>query len=146
MPLPPLNSEGELPEGVHHATMDEVLAQFGGSTPQRQTITARLRRIYELASATGKLERLVIFGSYITAKPYPNDVDVVLVMADDFHLSACDAETGLLFDHTYAEEEFGASIFWIRPSLLVLEALDTFVAQWQITREGTRRGVVEVRL
>jgi hypothetical protein len=36
MPLPPLNSEGELPGGVHQATMDEVLTQFGGSMPQRQ--------------------------------------------------------------------------------------------------------------
>jgi len=146
MPLPPLNREGELPEGVHHATMDEVLTQFGGSTPQRQAVTARLRRIYQLASATGKLTRLVIFGSYVTTKPYPNDVDVILVMADDFRLHAIDAETRLLFDHQEAEEEFGASIFWIRPSLLVLERLETFIAHWQITRDGTRRGIVEVRL
>src|SRR6266852_4837339 len=93
MPLPPLNSEGELPEGVHHATTNEVLTQFGGSTPQRQDVTARLQRIYQLARATGKLTRLVIFGSYVTTKPHPNDVDVILVMADDFRLHAFDAET-----------------------------------------------------
>ena len=82
MPLPPLNREGELPEGAHHETMDEVRTQFGGSTPQRQAVTARLRRIYQFASATGKLIRLVIFGSYVTTKPDPNDVDVILVMAE----------------------------------------------------------------
>jgi len=76
MPLPSLNCEGELPEGVHHATMDEVLTQFGDSTPQRQAVTARLRRIYQFASATGKLICLVIFGSYVTARPHPNDIDV----------------------------------------------------------------------
>ncbi|SRR6266852_1645761 len=146
MPLPPLNSEGELPEGVHHATTNEVLTQFGGSTPQRQDVTARLQRIYQLARATGKLTRLVIFGSYVTTKPHPNDVDVILVMADDFRLHAYDAETRRLFDHMEAEEEFGASIFWIRPSLLILETLETFIAHWQITRDGTRRGIVEVRL
>jgi len=146
MSLPPLNSEGELPEGVHHATMNEGLTQFGGSTPQRQAVTARLQRIYQLASATGKLTRLVIFGSYVTTKPHPNDVDVILVMADDFRLHAYDAETRRLFDHMGAEEEFGASIFWIRPSLLILETLETFIAHWQITRDGTRRGIVEVRL
>jgi hypothetical protein len=54
--------------------MDEVLSQFGGSTPQRQAVTARLRRIYQLASATGKLTRLVILGSYVTIKPHPNGV------------------------------------------------------------------------
>jgi hypothetical protein len=57
--------------------MDEALTQFGGSTPQRQAVTARLRRIYQLASATGKLTRLVIFGSYVTTRPHPNDVDVI---------------------------------------------------------------------
>jgi predicted nucleotidyltransferase len=146
MPLPPFNSEGKLPERVYHATLDEVLSQFGGSTPQRQAVTARLRRIYQLASATGKLTRLVIFGSYVTAKPDPNDVDVILIMADDFRLHAYGAETHRLFDHMEAEEEFGASIFWIRPSLLILETLETFIAHWQITRDGTRRGIVEVRL
>lgn len=146
MPLPLFNNAGELPEGVHPATLDEVLTQFGGSTPQRQAVTARLRRIYQLVSATGKLTCLVSFGSYVTTKSPPNDVDVILVMADDFRLHTCDADTRLLFDHRDAEEEFGASIFWIRPSLLVLETLETFIAHWQTTREGTRRGIAEVRL
>jgi hypothetical protein len=145
MPLPLLNSKGELPEGVHQATMDEVLTQFGGRTPHRQAVTARLQRIFQLARATGKLARLVIFGSYVTSKPNPNDVDVVLVMDDSFDLPACDAETRSLFDHMDAEEEFGASIFWIRPSMLIFEGLETFIAHWQRTRGGARRGIVEVR-
>ena len=125
--------------------MDEVLTQFGDSTPQRQAVTARLRRIYQLASATGKLTPLVISGSYVTTKPHPNDVDVILVMANDFCLHTCEAETGRLFDHQ-AAAECGASIFLIRPSLLILETLETFIAHWQITRDGTPRGIVEVRL
>ena len=28
MPLPNLNHEGELPEGIHPATIDEVIAQL----------------------------------------------------------------------------------------------------------------------
>jgi Family of unknown function (DUF6932) len=79
MPLPQLNSAGELPAGIHQATMDEVLAQFGSGTAQRQAVTARLRHIYQLARATRKLERLILFGSYITAKPDPNDVDIIRV-------------------------------------------------------------------
>jgi hypothetical protein len=34
-------------------------------TPQRQLGTTQLVRIYELARATGKLLRFVIFGSYV---------------------------------------------------------------------------------
>ena len=46
---------------------------------------------------------------------------------------------------TRAAEAFGASVFWIRPALLVLETLEEFIAHWQITRDQTRRGIVEVR-
>src|SRR5437867_1752237 len=145
MPLPQLNCTGELPEGVHQATIEEVIAQFGSGTAQRQAVTARLRRIYHLASATHKLERLILFGSYITAKPDPNDVDVVLIMRDDFEVQACAEESRQLFDHPRAAEAFGASVFWIRPALLVLETLKEFIAHWQITRDQTRRGIVEVR-
>jgi predicted nucleotidyltransferase len=145
MPLPQLNSTGELPEGVHQATMAELLAQFGRGTSQRQAVTARLRRIYALARSTGKLERLVLFGSYITAKAAPNDIDVVLVMRNDFDVSAYDEETRTLFDHPRAEVVFGASVFWVRPALLLLETLEKFIAHWQITRDQTRRGIVEVR-
>jgi predicted nucleotidyltransferase len=123
MPLPQLNRAGELPEGVHQATIDEVIAQFGSGTSQRQAVTARLRRIYHLARATRKLERLILFGSYITAKHDPNDIDIILVMRDDFDVHACDEESQKLFDHPRAAETFGASVFWIRPALLVLERL-----------------------
>jgi hypothetical protein len=143
--LPQLNDAGELPSGVHQATMDEVLAQFGSGTAQRQAVTARLRRIYDLTQAPCKLERLILFGSYITAKPDPNDVDIILVMRDDFDVQACDGESRPLFDHPRAAEAFGASVFWIRPALLVLETLEEFIAHWQITRDQTRRGIVEVR-
>jgi len=145
MPLPNLDSQGDLPAGVYQATMDEILTRFGSGTPQRQAVTTRLLRIYNLLKATGKLERLIIFGSYVITKPNPNDVDVVLVLADTFNLQACDEETRGLFEHTQAAEEFGASVFWIRPSMLLLESLEEFITHWQIKRDRTRRGIVEVR-
>jgi len=145
MALPNFNNKGELPDGVHQATIEEVISRFGTGTPQREDVTTRLQRIYQLAKSTGKLERLVIFGSYITTKLNPKDVDVVLVFYDDFDLTACDEETRKLFDHGKAEDEFGASVFWIRPSMLILETLDQFIAYWQIKRDRTLRGIVEVR-
>lgn len=84
MPLPEFDINGDLPVGVHLASLDEVLARFGQGTTQRETVTARLVGVHKLASATGKLERFIIFGSYVTAKPDPNDVDIILVMRDDF--------------------------------------------------------------
>lgn len=51
---------GDLPPGVYRATLDEIVARFGKATAQRQRVTAQLRRIFHLAQATGKLDRLVI--------------------------------------------------------------------------------------
>lgn len=144
MPLPNLNHEGELPEGIHKTTIDEVVSQFGSGTSQREVVTARFQRIYQLAKGTGYLQRFLIFGSYITAKPEPNDIDVVLVFDDDFNTAACSEEVKKLLSHQHAATEFGASIFWIRPSLLFLETLDEFIKGWQAKRDGTLRGIVEV--
>ena len=108
-------------------------------------MTAQLLRIYNLLKATGRLERLIIFGSYITTKSNPNDVGLVLVPADEFDLQASDEESRRLFEHRQAAEEFGASIFWVRPSMLLLESPEEFIEHWQIKRDRSRRGVVGVR-
>ena len=145
MPLPNLNHDGELPEGIHQATIDEVVARFGSGTEQRIIVTERLQRIYQLAKATGHLQQLLIFGSYITAKPKPNDIDVVIIFDDNFDMAACSEDVKKLLNHQQAATEFGASVFWIHPSLLFLETIDEFIAGWQVKRDGTRRGIIEVR-
>src|SRR6266508_3301713 len=113
MALPEFNSRGDLPEGLHKATLAEVLERFGTGSEARREATAVLQRVHQLVTATGKLDRFVLFGSYVTAKPEPRDVDVVLVMKDDFSLAACDEPTRVLFDHQRAEADVGASIFWL---------------------------------
>lgn len=144
MPLPPFDNRGDLPAGVHLATLAEVLVRFGHGMPQRQLITARLTRIYELAQRTGKLERFIIFGSYVTAKPGPNDVDIILVMRDDFQEQDYSEDVLPVFNHLRAQRELGASVFWTRPGAVLLETVDNFLAHWQVKRDLTRHGIVEV--
>src|SRR2546428_3548517 len=130
MALAQFNDQGDLPDGLHKATLAEVLARFGPGDEARQEATAVLQRIHQRVTATGKLDRFVIFGSYITAKPDPHDVDVVLVMRDDFSLFACDEGTRVLFDHQRAEASIGASIFWLCPSALLRGSLEEFLLDW----------------
>jgi hypothetical protein len=145
MPLPGFNEFGDLPPGRYDAFLDEVLARFGSGPPQRREVTDRLRRVYSLAVATGHLDRLVIFGSYVSDTAEPNDVDVVLVMRGDFATENCPADSLILFDHARADEELGASVFWIRPEMLLGEPLEQFLAHWEWKRDGSRRGIVEIR-
>jgi len=144
MPLPVLDDRGNLPVGVHSATLAEVITRFGHGTPQHELVTANLVQIYELARQTGKLDRFIIFGSYVTIKPEPNDIDIVLIMRDDFRGEDYTKEVLAVFNHQRAQDELGASIFWTRPSAGLLETMDEFIAHWQKTREQVSRGIVEV--
>jgi hypothetical protein len=84
VPLPEFEGE-DLPLGVHRATLRETLDRFGDQTPARQVIGLRLERVWRLAVDTGHLARLVVFGSFVTTKPRPNDVDVFLLMENTFN-------------------------------------------------------------
>jgi len=124
--------------------LHEVLARFGSAGGSRGRCTRDLAHVYELARRTGRLERFLVFGSYVTAKPDPNDVDIILVMDDNFRLEACPMELRGLFDHAVAQDRYGASVFWTRPSILIGETVDEFLAYWQVKRDKSRRGIVEV--
>ena len=144
MALPGFVNSGDLPPGIHTATLEEVEARFGSGSSARMHLSDRLRRIHKLASSTGHVARFVVFGSFVTAKSEPNDVDIVMMMEDNFDVSALEGEAALLFDHVVAQTVFGASVFWVR-RLAALGGEDDFIAWWQVKRDGSLRGIVEVR-
>lgn len=144
MPLPPMTEEGELPEGVHQATLMEVIERFGQGTTQRHIVTRRLMGIYQKTKETEHLMSFLVFGSYVTAKEEPGDIDIILIMDDDFNPTTVPQHLRDIFDHMNAETKLGASIFWTKPKALFLETLEDFKASWQVKRDQTRRGIVEV--
>ncbi|HYU68152.1 MAG TPA: hypothetical protein VEL09_02340 [Burkholderiales bacterium] len=143
MPIPSFAETGDLPQGVHHASLREVLEHFAQSTSRRKIVGMRLARVYELAAATGGMKRFIVFGSFVTAKPDPNDIDIFLMMHDTFDLTQVTGEARLVFDHAAAQAHFGASIFWLR-QLAALSNEQESILSWQIKRDGGRRGIVQV--
>src|SRR5207253_5843368 len=96
---PEFNSRGDMPPGVQTGTLREVIAYFGSGTPQRQRVARRLEHIYALAKSSRHLARFIIFGSFVTAKPVPNDVDIFILMDDDFDVSQVSSRIQIPFDH-----------------------------------------------
>lgn len=84
-----------------------------------------------------------MFGSFVTAKPAPGDVDIFLLMDDTFDIDQIDGETALIFDHQEAQNILGASVFWNR-KLAAIGGEQEAVEYWQIKRDNTYRGIVEV--
>ena len=89
--LPALNHDGNLPEGIHLATEDEVFARFATPSARRQWLGEQLRSLLALAKSTGQLARVFLWGSLVTSKEIPNDLDVLLVMDTGFAVEAIPA-------------------------------------------------------
>jgi hypothetical protein len=144
MLLPSFNENGDLPPGIHRATLSETLRHFGTGSHQRKVIATRLERIYRIVLSTGHLSRFVVFGSFITAKEKPNDVDVFILMEDSFYLTEHTGEVRLLFsNHAVAQSRFGASVFWMR-RLAALDGEERVIEDWQVKRDRGKRGIVEI--
>jgi len=141
--LPSFGKDGDLPPGIFPTTLLEALLRFGKGSRRRVAVALRLERIYRIASGTGKLARFVVFGSFVSAKREPADVDVFLLMEDTFDLGEQTGEIRILFDHAAAQAHFGASVFWLR-RLAALGGEEETIAGWQIKRDGNRRGIVEI--
>ena len=140
---PDFDSHGDLPVGMYQATLAEVVAHCGTSTLHRRLVAQRLARIYVLARGTGQLARFIIFGSFVTAKREPNDVDIFMLMEDTFEAQQVTGAAAMIFDHLAAQHSEGASIFWIR-RMAAIDGEEAALQYWQITRDQTKRGIVEV--
>ncbi|MBI2480216.1 MAG: hypothetical protein HYV60_16765 [Planctomycetia bacterium] len=144
MPLPEFNDAGDLPPGVHEASLVDAVSRFGNNSDRRRLIARRLERIHQNASQTGFLARFVVFGSFVTNKLEPNDVDVFMIMDDNFEMHSLVGEPRLLFaDHGTAQDHFGASVFWMR-RMAAIGGEQAAIEDWQIKRDGTERGIVEI--
>ena len=144
MPLPEFNETGDLPPGVHAASLADTVARFGAGSDRRKLVARRLERIHQIASQTGHLARFVVFGSFVSDKTEPNDVDVFMIMDDNFEMGKLVGEPRLLFtDHGTAQDHFGASVFWMR-GMAAIGGEQAAIEDWQIKRDGTERGIVEI--
>jgi len=143
MPFPPFNDEGDMPPGVYRATLAEILTHFGQGSVQRRAVADRLSRICGLLISTSQLARTVVFGSFVTAKIDPDDVDIFILMEDTFDLATVTGESALLFQHKEAEAHFGASVFWARRAGAI-GGEQAMIEYWQIRREGGERGIIEI--
>ncbi|HEY7658527.1 MAG TPA: hypothetical protein VH881_16815 [Burkholderiales bacterium] len=143
--LPAQDKNGDLPAGIHLATWAELAERFGTHPDARMRALARLRHLHELAVRTGKLKRFLIFGSFVSSTAEPRDVDVVLVMAADFKLEESPRECRTIFSHADAQARYEASIFWLREGMLSDTLMREYLDVWQIKRDGSKRGIVEVQ-
>lgn len=141
--IPEFQSDGNLPKGVYQATLNEVKEIFGTSSARRRLLIVHLENIIKLAKSTGKLERVIIWGSFVSSTEFPRDLDLLLIMNDDFELDAIPLDVKRIFNYVQGLILFNADIFWTKSSVGE-EAIDLWLETYQITRDFKSRGIVEV--
>ena len=145
MVLPELTAEGELPPGVHIAGWQEFQSRFCSSSSRRAWLAGRFQALVELAAAGGKLRRVFVWGSFVTSKPAPRDIDILLIMDEDFEAGQMPASAQSVFDSVRARLLFESDVFWARASIGD-EMLDLWLDTYQISRSFRKRGIVELIL
>lgn len=141
--IPPFRTDGYLPEGLFLATEAQITFRFGASTRRRRRLILRVRRWVELSRQV-KARRLLIDGSFVTAKEEPYDVDAVVLLPLDFERQI---EQGLA-----PALELEEMLLTRRPEEIFAAEDETDWDDWMDffsrTREadGRRRGLVEVEL
>jgi hypothetical protein len=71
--IPPFEDSGNLPEGIHEASWEEIVDRYG-TTDGRRALLEGLQQALESLRGAG-CRRLYIDGSFVTAKDEPADFD-----------------------------------------------------------------------
>ena len=94
--IPAFDATGDLPPGIYRATLDAIQARF--CTGEVRAHWGRvLREVVALAQSTERVEAMYIFGSFVTAKAAPADLDLFVIMAADFTSERVEGRARLLF-------------------------------------------------
>lgn len=90
MPIPALDDFGLLPVGVHDCLLEEVRTRFGmfQTTDRRPRLFEKLQAYVHDVGQCAWIVAIVIDGSFITAAPQPNDIDLILVLEAGHDFSA----------------------------------------------------------
>jgi hypothetical protein len=98
--LPSFNEHGLHPVGIHDCTFEEAHSRFGTfqASDRRSQLWAKFRDFFHEAQATRLVDAVLLNGSFVTAKPNPNDIDLILVIAatHDFTRDLSAAEYNVL--------------------------------------------------
>jgi len=144
--IPELQSEGYLPPGIHSASLSEVQARFGSSSAARQRQSELLGQIVEAAWGYPTIKRVLVWGSFVTAKVEPNDLDYSVIVSVAHDRERITPQHRRFFVPSYARRYYG-----VDKSYLVIKdyPLDVYVERVDVVcRNRSRRpcGILEISI
>lgn len=143
--IPALTDQGFLPPGKHQATLEEFKERFVvfQHSDRRFRIFEHLQKLFDHAARSGIVRRIVVAGSFVTAKPEPNDFDCIVVLNPAIVGKPLRPFEYNLVSRQRARRMFGGDVM---PALDHSTALQQYLEFFQTTRDGKRIGLVEIQL
>ena len=146
MSLPEQNEHGLLPIGLHAASGAQIMARFGVGSTARERQAQLLRQILAAASSYEAIKHVLLWGSFVSDKAEPRDLDYSLVVSVDHRMAAIAPEHRRFLVPFEARQFYGADQgFLVIPDYSLeryIEKLD-FVSRDHDNRE---RGIVGISL
>ena len=144
MNLPEVNTHGYLDPGIYIASMEEVLERFGTSTSTRQHQGSLLRLIVERAKKYPTIKRVLLWGSFVSAKPDPADLDYSIVVDLRYNADAIAPEDRRFFRPFNARMYYGADANYLVIHEYPLERYFQSLELICHDRRKRPRGILEV--
>jgi hypothetical protein len=145
MSLPEFSLEGLLPPGIHAGVLKEVLARFAKKTRPRKKLGVQLAKVVKAALQYRTIKRVLVWGSFVTSKPEPNDLDYSLVVSVEHHRSEIAPSHARFLVPFEAAQFYGAD----RGYLLIIDyPLDLYIERLDFMCQRNRIpcGIVEISL
>lgn len=148
MAIPALEPDGFLPVGLHDCTLEEIRITFGSfqGSERRPQLFARLRELVREVESAKFIRSLLVDGSFATAKPDPNDIDLVLMLSrnHDFAADLLPHEYNLLSKRR-VQKRYGFDMVAVREGTVEFEEALAFFERVR-QQPGRRKGILRLSL
>lgn len=140
--IPAFDQRGLLPPGLHDTSISEIRSTLG-FTARRDGLVDGLERYIHVWDSSKSLDHLIIDGSFVTSKPEPCDIDMILVPHRRALFSSTfgDLAKALCYDRPFTKAEFGCEAFVVASSA----DLDAWLNFFKCDRQGNVRGLLQLR-
>ncbi len=135
-----------MPPGIHAATLAETLTRFGTGSAARQQQGQLLALVVQAALAYETIKRVLVWGSFVTDKPEPRDLDYSLVVSVEHRRTQITDLDRRFFVPHLARAHYGVDRSFLLlmdyPPVGYAEQIDFITT----ARDGTHPGIIEITL
>jgi hypothetical protein len=144
--IPELDARGLLPVGIHATSLTECLLRFGNGSARRRQAGLLLEAMVNAARHYPFIKRVLVWGSFASDKPEPNDLDYSLVVSVNFREAVIAPEHRRFLIPHDARLFYGVDRGYLVLPDYPIERYAEFLLFLCDTREQGQRGIIEIPL